>query len=236
VEYNFYLNYIFCSQNLTGASVKKNLLCTVVLLIAGFTGAASASPVTETYNFQLSGFISVFGPTIGAPTTSVSGSFTVTFDPTASPPPDNQITGITQNSLTSAVQPSSTLGLTFVPASQATGNVALLYIGGIANDASFIVAGTNDFILGLAFLNPTDFSHPVLAECLPGASCGSAPLDGSVFQSGYTTAGTTTTWLATEGSVSAVPEPSTWAMMILGFAGISFMAYRRKSKPALLAT
>jgi PEP-CTERM motif len=31
---------------------------------------------------------------------------------------------------------------------------------------------------------------------------------------------------------TAVPEPSTWAMMILGFAGIGFMAYRRKSKPA----
>jgi hypothetical protein len=27
---------------------------------------------------------------------------------------------------------------------------------------------------------------------------------------------------------SAVPEPSTWAMMILGFAGIGFMAYRRR--------
>lgn len=33
---------------------------------------------------------------------------------------------------------------------------------------------------------------------------------------------------------SAVPEPSTWAMMILGFAGIGFMAYRRNSKPALM--
>jgi hypothetical protein len=32
---------------------------------------------------------------------------------------------------------------------------------------------------------------------------------------------------------SAVPEPSTWAMMILGFAGIGFMAYRRKNKMAL---
>jgi len=36
-------------------------------------------------------------------------------------------------------------------------------------------------------------------------------------------------------TVSAVPEPSTWAMMILGFAGLGFMAYRRKSKPAMLA-
>ena len=33
----------------------------------------------------------------------------------------------------------------------------------------------------------------------------------------------------------AVPEPSTWAMLILGFAGVGFMAYRRKSKPALMA-
>lgn len=38
-----------------------------------------------------------------------------------------------------------------------------------------------------------------------------------------------------EQSVSAVPEPSTWAMMILGFVGVGFMAYRRKSKPALMA-
>jgi hypothetical protein len=29
-------------------------------------------------------------------------------------------------------------------------------------------------------------------------------------------------------NVSAVPEPSTWAMMILGFLGVGFMAYRKK--------
>ena len=28
----------------------------------------------------------------------------------------------------------------------------------------------------------------------------------------------------------AVPEPSTWAMLIIGFAGIGFMAYRRKEQ------
>jgi len=31
----------------------------------------------------------------------------------------------------------------------------------------------------------------------------------------------------------AAPEPATWAMMILGFAGVGLMAYRRKSRPAL---
>ena len=34
-------------------------------------------------------------------------------------------------------------------------------------------------------------------------------------------------------TVSAVPEPATWAMMLLGFAGIGFLAYRRKPKLAL---
>jgi hypothetical protein len=36
--------------------------------------------------------------------------------------------------------------------------------------------------------------------------------------------------------VPGVPERSTWAMMLLGFAGIVFMAYKRKNKPALMAT
>jgi hypothetical protein len=31
-------------------------------------------------------------------------------------------------------------------------------------------------------------------------------------------------------TVAAVPEPSSWAMMILGFVGIGFLAYRRKEK------
>jgi hypothetical protein len=34
-------------------------------------------------------------------------------------------------------------------------------------------------------------------------------------------------------TVSAVPEPSTWAMMILGFLGVGFMAYRRKNEGSL---
>jgi PEP-CTERM motif len=32
---------------------------------------------------------------------------------------------------------------------------------------------------------------------------------------------------------NSVPEPSTWAMMVLGFFGVGFMAYRRKSQMSL---
>ncbi len=35
---------------------------------------------------------------------------------------------------------------------------------------------------------------------------------------------------------AAVPEPSTWAMMILGFVGVGFMAYRRKNTPTFRLT
>ena len=35
---------------------------------------------------------------------------------------------------------------------------------------------------------------------------------------------------------TAVPEPSTWAMLLLGFAGLGFMAYRRQSMAASMAT
>ncbi len=34
-------------------------------------------------------------------------------------------------------------------------------------------------------------------------------------------------------SISAVPEPSTWAMIVLGFFGVGFMAYRKKSNRLL---
>jgi PEP-CTERM motif len=51
---------------------------------------------------------------------------------------------------------------------------------------------------------------------------------------GFSESGTLT-FSPSGGATPAVPEPSTWAMLILGFAGIGFMAYRRKSKPALMA-
>ena len=41
--------------------------------------------------------------------------------------------------------------------------------------------------------------------------------------------------VAGQALTAAVPEPSTWAMLLLGFAAIGFIAYRRKSKPALMA-
>ncbi len=35
----------------------------------------------------------------------------------------------------------------------------------------------------------------------------------------------------TQGAYNAVPEPSTWAMFVLGFAGLGFAGYRRLERP-----
>ena len=37
--------------------------------------------------------------------------------------------------------------------------------------------------------------------------------------------------LGVSGTFAAVPEPSTWAMMLLGFAGLSFAGYRKARQP-----
>jgi hypothetical protein len=39
-------------------------------------------------------------------------------------------------------------------------------------------------------------------------------------------------WGIANVNVSAVPEPATWAMMMLGFLGLGLVAYRRKNGPA----
>jgi hypothetical protein len=55
---------------------------------------------------------------------------------------------------------------------------------------------------------------------------------------GYTFTDTANSRLSSSGTIeatiSAVPEPSTWAMMILGFCGLGFVAYRRKPNSAAL--
>jgi len=63
-------------------------------------------------------------------------------------------------------------------------------------------------------------------------SAGSIQFNGLVTQISWTNP-TSEYWYGfTVGVEAAVPEPSTWAMMILGFFGVGFMAYRRKNTSA----
>jgi hypothetical protein len=75
----------------------------------------------------------------------------------------------------------------------------------------------------------TAFEGSILALTSITLDTGATILDGrALARNGAVT-------LDTNRVTTPIPEPSTWAMMLLGFAGIGFMAYRRKSKPALMA-
>ena len=51
----------------------------------------------------------------------------------------------------------------------------------------------------------------------------------------FTTASFSSTGNSFEFTLGSVPEPSTWAMMVIGFAGLGYAAFRRNSRRRALA-
>jgi hypothetical protein len=89
-----------------------------------------------------------------------------------------------------------------------------------------IIDSTTDHLLQLIATDPS--AHSVAVDPISGevfVPFGASATD-TVCPSGCIA-------VFADTSVSAVPEPSTWAMMILGFVWIGFTAYRRKAKPAI---
>ena len=92
--------------------------------------------------------------------------------------------------------------------------------------------------------NPNTASVQVgsLSDIISHTASGSSDLNWTFYSATFSASGPMTTLsfsqidnccnggiLLDSVNVSAVPEPATWAMMILGFLGVGFMAYRRKS-------
>lgn len=81
-------------------------------------------------------------------------------------------------------------------------------------------------LFGSVSVGPSD-NNSVVNISLDGAALTAiTAAKGSLFAIGGSL-----TW--TDGVVAGVPEPSTWTMMLLGFFGIGFLAYRKKSTPRL---
>jgi hypothetical protein len=95
----------------------------------------------------------------------------------------------------------------------------------------FYVNGTLYNLADGDFSNPYQFTSATLNGSFSVAvNAGDVITFGAFSADGCCGAATTTITNFT----TAVPEPSTWAMMILGFFGVGFMAYRRKQNgPAL---
>jgi hypothetical protein len=101
----------------------------------------------------------------------------------------------------------------------------------------------------VAFLSVNGVAGPTAGTTMPGGTH-VAGLNGFTFNNSECCGGSGTyanqSWSGTgvfsldaEFSATfspAVPEPSTWAMMILGFAGIGFLAYRRRKDSTMALT
>jgi hypothetical protein len=81
---------------------------------------------------------------------------------------------------------------------------------------------------GIAFTTATGTFNIFDAIADGGTTDTTTPYGLIVAETGAETFGTGTL-------TAAVPEPSTWAMMILGFAGVGYMTYRRRKVAALAA-
>jgi hypothetical protein len=88
------------------------------------------------------------------------------------------------------------------------------YLGG----ASLWPAGTFPWPLGSTFHDLTDTATFDLIFSVPSA-----------FSIGWDGPG-----VYTPATAPAVPEPATWAMTILGFASVGYLAYRRRNRTAAL--
>ena len=104
--------------------------------------AAEASTITSTFSFTATG-------AGGGPQNPVTGSFTITYDPTLSK--TNDTAGIQVNSLSIAL--GTLISYDFNPATGA------MIIGGTLHGAGAVELGTDDFFLGLHAL--TDHSGSV---------------------------------------------------------------------------
>jgi hypothetical protein len=202
---------------------------------------------TQTQIFSLVG-PSVVGPDIlsvsafGAPGPTFSATFTnfnvTTYAPTA-------VSGVNGGTASNPVAlPTKTIG-------SVTGNVG----PAPAFFSFYWQGGFFQAQVGVPFPDQVPTGQAITFELCGGLTCGTVLQTSSANSadswqsslSGYLAAGYYTTGVISdvdpEFSIDfttpviggAVPEPSTGAMMILGFAGVGFMAYRRKSKPALMA-
>ena len=189
--------------------------------------APHAADETFDVSFTASNFTSKFGQPAVDP---VSGSFQITLDPTKTYL--NETAGITLTTLNLAL--SSPLAFDFSAAGTTDSLPGQLVVGG-SNDGACCVAfdpPTNDFWLQISsfFATPT-FGQVGYSQ----SSTGSESLFFTDAANGGT--GTITASLVTGGNgcgpVTGVPEPSTWAMMLLGFAGLGYASFRRASKITL---
>jgi hypothetical protein len=196
-----------------------SMLRLLLVGLASFLMAGTASAVTYTYTGNTFLYIGGVGGV-----SHVSGSFDVSSALTANTTYSNLSGVITSYDFTdgrTTWTSSSSSPIEFAITTDAHG-IASWQIDITDPHRDEIITQSSSYAGTGGVLDSTNlYNNYVAYSYAPGNSNGEQGVQG--------------TWTATAALTTDVPEPSTWAMMILGFAGIGFMAYRRKAKPALMA-
>jgi hypothetical protein len=186
-----------------------------IAISACTTLAAQASIVTYDFSGTAVEFPSGSAPISGSFSLDVSGGQATSGTGTIN------ITGIGTEILTLVTNPGGGTG-------------SFIYSSNGGDNLSADTAVPPDSIAGLLFAigtaTPVNGKDALLNLFANGDGTFSEVLDGTVGD---------TRFFDNNGSIvtlaAAVPEPSTWAMMILGFFGLGFVAYRRKNPTAFNA-
>jgi hypothetical protein len=185
-------------------------------------GHAHAALVTDSVSFSANTFQTAFGDP--APVDPVTGSFTIKFDPTQTY--TNATSGITLKTLNIAL--GSALSFSYDPNHPAgTLPAGTLIVGGSFDGPGMVQyqPTTSDFWLFITGFTTTPAFYQLGYSQV-------AALDRSLFYTINGTGSVTVTPVTTPG----VPEPATWAMMILGFGLLGGAIRRRKATAGYGAT
>jgi hypothetical protein len=181
----------------------------VKAVVAGFVLAqampASAAIIAKTFTFSASNFVYSV-PGVMLPYSSVSGSFTLQFDDTLTY--TDETNGITLHSLDLPIDPFS-LAFSYAPGR------TFLDVGGARNGVAVSPIGVStDFAMSILNANGPNPQRGIFFYTAPG-------LNNSVVVAN--------TISLTAVNAAAVPEPSTWGTLMIGFA-FTGIALRRRGR------
>jgi hypothetical protein len=234
--------------------MQKLLLSLAALGLLGISSPSHASPVTETFDFTLSGSggpncsgaggcgsVTVTGDTTTSLTYTVNlGSILFHDSPATTSPTngvfwfqltDSQSTGVSVASTTSNganfTYSGPTLG-TYVPNPGANFPGTYNYAVSCSSSAGGNVCGST-YTFTASLTAAEQLAHDALVIGAPKGG-GGFTQDNVAFVADLSASGNT--GLAGTTLAPAVPEATTWAMMILGFCSVGFVAYRRRANGA----
>jgi hypothetical protein len=208
---------------------------TVVALSALSSLPVKADIVTWNFAGTINSFVStaIGGPIctcLPGPGTPFSGSITFTTTPTGTVSPDGTHAAY-HDAISSVTLDNPSLWNNFV-------NGTPIILGDITVDNSATLDQLHfEVVMGEFVMQLTLQQHgtnpDALSSVLPPSSPPSLALwDVATFSFSDTDVHNTSSGpitLLTGPPITAVPEPSTWAMMILGFCGLGFLAHRRRN-------